>query len=104
MGTTLQAAIKQVVVYLDDGTTLTVDVDPGTKLEGVVFNRGLAEKCPGPHGQWPPKGVHFHTSTGALSATQPAATADSTTVMTMDAPPPPPPPGCYLVDGVIYCP
>ncbi len=106
MATALKASVKQVVVYLSDGTTLTVDVDAGTNLEGLVFNRGVADKCPAPHGQWPPKGVHFRTGAATLPTTSPTvATADSMTMKTMDAPaPPPPPPGCYLVDGVLYCP
>jgi hypothetical protein len=117
MATTLKGAITKVVIYRGDEPALTIDVDAGNELQGLVFDRGMADKCPAPHGKWPPPGLHFHGGKATLlTADATAATADTAlatpsalTAHVMAAPPPPPPPpdpppGCYLVDNVVYCP
>lgn len=117
MATTLKAAITKVVIYRGDEPALTIDVDAGHELQGLVFDRGLAAKCPAPHGNWPPPGLHFHSGQATVATPKPTTTATKSTLAgasaltahVMAAPPPPPPPpdpppGCYIVNGQVYCP
>ncbi len=116
MPKTPKGPITKVVIYRGDEPALTVEVQPGHELQGLVFDKELAKKCPAPHGNWPPPGVHFHSGQTTPTAPKPVlAVADATAVAGMtarvlDAPPPPPPPppdpppGCYIVNGEVYCP
>ncbi len=100
--------ILQVVVTRSDGSTQTIAVDPGTNLQAIIFDRGAADHCPGPMGNWPPAGMRTSQTTAATTTAPTLMAADTTTsgggkgkpgggATTMGD-------NCYLINGVIYCP
>lgn len=97
--------ILQVVVTRNNGTIQTIKVDPGANLQAVVFDRAMADHCPGPHADGPAPGIHPSTTTAPTADTTLAAASTTTSspgragggATTMGD-------NCYIVNGVVYCP